>query len=209
MRLNNERYPFAILRNFEIRYSAILKTSLDHLDLRLEYSGKYQLAARQTHEASNHSDNHVSSQICADEVGRSHRFIDRTHTKRNLDVIRLCIFARDSNRCFIRINSFDTSFGKKFRGCDRQNAGAGSDVEEAAAGKVFLDRLQAETRGLVSAGAEGHSGFDPNHQARISVAELRPRWRDYETSDFDGLPVLFPLFEPIALRNFANAHVAD
>jgi len=48
--LNHERYPFAILLNFKLRNSEVLKSSLDHLDLRLEYSRKNQFAAGQTHE---------------------------------------------------------------------------------------------------------------------------------------------------------------
>ena len=44
----------------------------------------------------------------------------------------------------------------------------GSDIKKTAAGKVFPNRLQAETRRLVSAGAECHSGFNANDQPVMS-----------------------------------------
>src|SRR5215213_1482710 len=100
------------------------------------------------------------------------------------------------------------SFGEKFCGCDGEDAGAGADVKKTASREMLLNCLEAETSRLVSAGAERHAGFDANNQTVVSVSELSPRRRDNETTDFNRLPVLLPLFEPIALCNLANVHVA-
>jgi hypothetical protein len=66
---NNERYPLAILRDLEIINPASMKAGLDHFYLRLEYSGKNQLATGQANENRQHRRDYVRRQICANEIG--------------------------------------------------------------------------------------------------------------------------------------------
>ncbi len=73
---------------------------------------------------------------------------------------------------------------------------------------MFLNRIEAEPRGLVSAGAERHSGLDANDQVIVTIGDVRPRRRDDEAPNLDWLPALFPLFKPVAFGNFAQIHVA-
>ena len=46
---------------------------------------------------------------------------------------------------------------------NRENAGAGADIEKAAACVVFLNRVEAEASRFVCAGAERHARLDANY----------------------------------------------
>jgi hypothetical protein len=54
------------------------------------------------------------------------------------------------------------------RGGDRENAGAGPDIQKTSAAIMFLNRFQTEARRLVSAGAECHAGIDADDD-RVST----------------------------------------
>src|SRR6185295_14942481 len=67
--LYDERHPLAVLFNLKLGNAASKQRRLDQLELRLEDAGEYQLSTRQTHQRRQQSNNHIRSQICADQIG--------------------------------------------------------------------------------------------------------------------------------------------
>src|ERR1051326_3798604 len=122
--------------------------------------------------------------------------------------VRGSVLARNRDRVFVAVTCFDVSVRKQFGCRNRENSGAGADIKKATAGIMLLNRVETESRGLVSAGAESHAGFDSYDQTIRLFVDLSPRGRNDETSNLNRLPTLFPFFQPITLWDCAHVHVA-
>src|SRR5947209_14807907 len=93
------------------------------------------------------------------------------------------------------------------RGGDRQDARAGPDVQDAHAWlDARLDRPQAQTRGRVQAGAEGHARVEQQHHVVGSwlVVRLPPAGHDHRAlADAVYEEVLLPGVGPVSLTERA------
>ncbi len=70
-------------------------------------------------------------------------FVNRADAKIDLirNAIRLGILARNHDRRFVRVTRFDTSVREKLSRGNREDPGAGADIEKTAAREVFLNRV--------------------------------------------------------------------
>src|SRR5438046_1741554 len=156
-----------------------------------------------------HRGNHVSCQICADEISRGRSLLNCAHAKGDLlaNAIESRILARN-RYCFrVSITSLNVRVGKQFGGGYREDSRSRSNVQETAAREILLNSYQAQTRRLVSSSAEGHAGLNANYNSVVRVRNLGPgRCNDEAFAHFNGLPTLLPFTEPVLIGFFRQCH---
>ncbi len=116
-----------------------------------------------------------------------------------IDGVRRQVVARDIDRQLVGVEGDDLARAQSGGG-DREDAGAGAEVEEAAAGKdVSLQGEQAHAGGGVLAGAEGHPGVEADDDLVRPGVVLPPARGDDEAASHPldvemPLPGLGPVF---------------
>ncbi len=167
---HHDRNPFTIIANFQISCAQLQQTRLNHLDLRVEDSRQDQTATTDAQQHWQQLDNQGRRKIRANQISGWSLLINAADSEINLipDVVQARILFRDRNRPGVNVAGRDVRFGKHSRRRDCQNSGSGSNIQEAAAAKIFLDCFQTQPRRFVCAGAKGHAGVDVNDDWRLT-----------------------------------------